>query len=199
MRRFPIELLPIAVPVILVGAMAFFVFTAIDTADKRRQAKRDARNQVIGVVEQSEINDGKITFTFTDGRKLYLNIDGNDPLKTPLVIPKGVPAAVIYNDYNRFIEALNLTPLAEDGQSEVEKSQRYNIEIFTERLDDDPKDYKTLCSRAGAYMVIRKYDLAIADYNAALKIRPDNPGFLVLKAIALKEKHQAEGLLPRKK
>src|SRR5690606_36200686 len=55
---------------------------------------------------------------------------------------------------------------------------RRATEVFTVLLADDPDNWRALRSRGDAYLSIGKQAEAIADYERALKINPDDPGIL---------------------
>ncbi len=60
----------------------------------------------------------------------------------------------------------------------LDRKQQKSIEIFTEILRKDPNNAAALRGRADTYLGIGKHAEAIADYQRAVKLRPDDPGIL---------------------
>lgn len=60
----------------------------------------------------------------------------------------------------------------------LDRKQQKSIEIFTDILRKDPKNVAALRGRADTYLGIGKHAEAIADYEQAVKLRPDDPGIL---------------------
>lgn len=60
----------------------------------------------------------------------------------------------------------------------ADKRPRRAIEILNGLVDDNPKDADILRTRADAYLSINKHKEAIADYEAALKLDPEDTGVL---------------------
>ena len=55
---------------------------------------------------------------------------------------------------------------------------RKAIQLFTEILEDEPKNWIALRGRGDAYISIGEHEKAVADLEAALKIEPENDGIL---------------------
>jgi len=60
----------------------------------------------------------------------------------------------------------------------LDRKQQKSIEIFTDILRKDPRNVAALRGRADTYLGIGKHAEAIADYEQAVKLRPDDPGIL---------------------
>lgn len=60
----------------------------------------------------------------------------------------------------------------------ADKRPRRAIEILNGLVDDNPKDADILRTRGDAYLSINKHKEAIADFEAALKLEPDDTGVL---------------------
>lgn len=60
----------------------------------------------------------------------------------------------------------------------LDRKQQKSIEIFTDILRKDPKNVAALRGRGDTYLGIGKHAEAIADYEQAVKLRPDDPGIL---------------------
>jgi len=55
---------------------------------------------------------------------------------------------------------------------------RKAIEIFTETLTDNAKDWRLLRARGDALLSVGKHKEAVEDYESALKLEPDDDGIL---------------------
>lgn len=55
---------------------------------------------------------------------------------------------------------------------------RRAIEIYTELIEEDPSNWQALRGRGDSLLSVGKHAEAIADYEAALKIQPDDSGIL---------------------
>jgi tetratricopeptide (TPR) repeat protein len=60
----------------------------------------------------------------------------------------------------------------------LRKQPHKAIEKFSAALEIDPKFFSALRGRADAYLSVGKHAEAIADYNEALKLKPEDPGVL---------------------
>jgi tetratricopeptide (TPR) repeat protein len=90
-----------------------------------------------------------------------------------------------YADAIRQIEEL-LAKSPDDVDSRIQLAYLYSldrkhektIEIFSRILEKDPGNFSALRGRADTYLGIGKHAEAIADYEKALKLRPDDSGIL---------------------
>ncbi len=90
-----------------------------------------------------------------------------------------------YADAIRQIEEL-LAKSPDDVDSRIQLAYLYSldrkhqktIEIFSGILEKDPSNWAALRGRADTYLGIGKHAEAIADYEKALKLRPDDSGIL---------------------
>lgn len=71
--------------------------------------------------------------------------------------------------------AASVSPEVTLKQQQAEAGQENNIESLTEIIEKNPQDANTLNLRGTAYGQIGDYKNAMADFNAALKIKPDFP------------------------
>lgn len=99
--------------------------------------------------------------------------------------------AAILADQGKYAEAIaELEALAAKAPNDFEtlmqlaylytldRKQQKSIEIFGDILRKDPKNAAALRGRADTYLGIGKHAEAIADYEQAVKLRPDDPGIL---------------------
>ena len=61
---------------------------------------------------------------------------------------------------------------------QVDNKPRKAIEIYTDVLAQDPNHAGVLRSRGDAYLAVGEHAAAVADFEAALKQMPDDPGLL---------------------
>ena len=60
----------------------------------------------------------------------------------------------------------------------ADKRPRKAIEVFTSVVEDEPENWLALRSRADTLLSVGKHADAIADYEKAVKLKPDNSGIL---------------------
>lgn len=98
---------------------------------------------------------------------------------------------VIYSALERFDEAIyDVEQLVQKDPANVDLQMQlaiYNreaqrpskaIQVYTNILEQDKESWTALRGRADAYLSVGKHDLALADYEQALKIKSDDQGLL---------------------
>ena len=58
------------------------------------------------------------------------------------------------------------------------KDYECKIELYTKAIANDPNDLESYFDRGGAYSGNRQYDLALADYDKYIAMKPKDPGYL---------------------
>jgi tetratricopeptide (TPR) repeat protein len=118
------------------------------------------------------------------------DVDRALKLRPGLAVAMQLRAALLAGS-NKFAEAIDqlealqrATP--EDSDVDLQLAMFYNveqrprkaIELFSKVLTKDPKSFIALRGRADAYLSVGKQAEAIADYEQALEVQPENSGVL---------------------
>ena len=150
-------------------------------------ALRSSDNKYVATLKYSGLQPEKMIWTMTVAvASLIDQLPGNGrgPENTSPSAPKAIPGASLFPSFSpRFTNprpsptaAGNQTPKPLDRAIEEAKRKEHEAAIgeLTKAIEKNPNDADALAERGYNYSLISEFEKAVADYQAALKIKPDD-------------------------